>query len=727
MSAATETSPKGVLLGTKLTPPPPARVRVERGRLVDRLVAERPRRLSLLAAPAGWGKTTLLAQWLGDAREQRRFAWFTVDRADNDAVRFWAYAIEALHSVAPTVGAVSQASLGVSGTDASELVLPQLINELAALDEEIVLVLEDFHFIDSEEVLEGVAFLLEHLPPTLELAIATRIDPRLPLARLRARAELLELRAADLAFSREETGGLLDGLLDLSLADDDVDLLVARTEGWAAGLYLAALSLAHRDDPRAFVEELAGADRHIVDYLGGEVLDGLDADTRSFLLETSILDRMTGELCDAVTAGSGGSARLEAIERANLFVVPLDGRRHWYRYHHLFGELLRQELSYTRPDELPGLHRRAAGWLAADGAVDEAIEHACAAGDHLLAARLVSEQWRTAFNRGELATVDTWLDQLPETTVAADPDLCLARAWVAMDRGKARAAERWLAGARSGGSGESAVLHAVLCFKLGKLRHAEQVAREAVAIASEDSPLGLAVAQCALGIALCYLGSLHEATAALEEAARLSLRGDNLLARIYALGYLGLVRLDDGDNEAATLHVGEALRLAPGPPVTEHFVFAAALLTDGRLRKDDGALEQALALARRGAAPVEVAAVQLALGELRRDPATLLAARETLAGCEEPGRLPEMIEAAELRLRGPRRGPRREIAGELSDRELAVLRLMPSESSLREIAATLYVSQNTVKTHTRAIYRKLGAKNREEAVLRGRELGLLEP
>jgi LuxR family maltose regulon positive regulatory protein len=725
MSAVTAPSPSGVLLGTKLEPPAGGRARVDRLRLVDRLVLERPRRLTLLAAPAGWGKTTLLSQWSSDVREQRRFAWFTIDRSDNDAVRFWAYVIEALHSVAAGVGAASQASLRVSGTDATELVLPQLINEVAEVEDEIVLVLEDFHLVDSPEIQEGVTFLLDHLPSTLELVLATRVDPALPLARLRARGELFEVRAAELAFSRDETRGLLSELLDLTLPEEDVGLLVERTEGWAAGLYLAALSLARQDDPRAFVEELAGADRHIVDYLGGEVLHGLDVDVRSFLLETSILDRLTGDLCDAVTGTTGGAHRLAAIERANLFVVPLDGRRHWYRYHHLFGELLRQELASSRPESLPDLHRRAAGWLAANGAVDEAIDHACLAGDYLLAVQLVSEQWRPAFNRGELTTVDSWLDALPEAAVADDPDLCLARAWVAMDRGRPREAERWLAGARSGGSGESAVLHAVLCFKLGKVAHAERVARDAIAVASEDTPLGLAVAHCILGIARYFGGSLPDAAEALEQAVALSLRGQNLLARIYALGYLALVRLEQGDVEASSLHVDAAIGLAPGPPLTEHFVLVAALLASGRLHRDEETLEHALALARRGAAAVEVGAVELALGELRRDPATLRAARETVASCEEPGRLPELIEAAERRLRGRQRGPRRENAGDLSDRELAVLRLMPSDSSLREIAAALYLSQNTVKTHTRSIYRKLGASSRDEAVARGRDLGLL--
>jgi LuxR family transcriptional regulator, maltose regulon positive regulatory protein len=718
-------SETGVLLGTKLVPPSGARMPVSRGALVDRLVAERPRRLTLLDAPAGWGKTTLLAEWLADSRESRRFAWFTIDRSDNDAVRFWAYAIAALRAAQPAIGVEAAASLGVSGTDPRDIVLPELINELANVDEGLVLVLEDYHLVQSAEIHAAVAFLIEHMPPTLEVAIATRSDPPLPLARMRARGELLEFRATELAFSRAETDVLLTGVLGEALPAEALDLLVGRTEGWAAGLYLAALSLAGREDRRGFVEELVLGDRHIVDYLGGEVLDGLDEDTRSFLLETSVLDRLSGPLCDAVTRRDDSTRRLDEIERANLFLVPLGARRGWYRYHHLFGELLRQELAHVDPQSVPDLHLRAATWLATEGSIDDAIRHACAAGDQTLAAELVITHWRAAFNRGELATVDRWLDELPEAIVSGDPDLALARAWVAMDRGRAREAERWLEGATSGGSGEAAVLHAVLCFKLGKVTHAQRVARDALSIAAPDSPLGLPVAYCMLGIADYYLGELDAAADALEEGARLSVRGENPLARIYALGYLALVRIAQADPESARLSADEALTLASGPPLTEHFVLATALLADARLTPEQEQLEHALALARRGAAPVEIAAVQLALGEYLRDPATLRDARATLAECEDPGRLPELIEAAERALRGRRPGARRQIAGDLSDRELAVLRLMPSESSLREIAQTLYLSQNTIKTHTRSIYRKLGASSREQAVVRGRELGLL--
>jgi len=713
-----------VPLGTKLNPPTGARRRVTRRALVKRLVSDEPRRLTLVSAPAGWGKTTLLAEWAADSREQRPFAWLTLDRGDNDAVRFWGYAIEALRTLEPTVGSASLAALGVSGTNPIEVVLPPLINELAALDRPLVLALEDYHLIQSPEVHEGLTFLVERLPTTLEGAIATRIDPPLPLPRLRARGEMLEFRAPELRFDAAEAEELLCAALGDTLDEADVGRLVQRTEGWPAGLYLAALSLSGRDDPSGFIEAFAGDDRHIVDYLGGEVLDGLDPKTREFLLRTSILERVSGQLCDYVLESSDAAERLLAIERANLFLVALDDRREWYRYHHLFADLLRHELARLQPESARGLHRRAAEWLGSNGAVDEAIRHALAAGDEEGAARLVAEMWRVPFNRGELATVDRWLDDLPETLVRATPDLCLARAWVLMDRGRPREAERWLLDAAT--VPEGVVLHAVLCFKLGKLAHAEKIAREALVNAPVASPLGLPVAHCILGIALYYRGELEEAEASLLEAVRLADSGRNELARIYALGYLGLTRLDASDPEGAGVAAHEALERAAGPPASEHFVTAMALLAQGRLSEDAAALEQAVALARRGAAPIEIAAALIGLGEARRDPATLREARVVLADCEDAGRLPELIEQAELRLRGRARGPRRKLAGDLSDRELAVLRLLPGEASLREIASALYLSLNTVKTHSRSIYRKLDASSREQAVARGRELGLLE-
>ena len=719
----TSTAAPFVPLGTKLNAPRGARRRVARHALTDRLVSE-PRRLTLLSAPAGWGKTSLLAEWIADPREARPFAWVTLDRGDNDPVRFWGYVIAALRTVDPTVGAHSLALLGVSGTDPNEMVLPTLINELAGLDQPLVLALEDYHAIANTDIHDGVGLLVDHLTSSVELVLATRLDPPLPLPRLRASGELLELRASDLRFDDAEATTLLTAALEHDrLEPDDIARLVRRTEGWAAGLYLAALSLSGRTDASAFIAEFAGDDRHILDYLGGEVLDGLPAETRLFLLRTSVLDRLGARVCDHVLEAHDSGERLLEIERANLFLVPLDDRREWYRYHHLFGDLLRHELERSDPQSVRALHRRAAEWLAANDAVDEAIRHALGAGEGDYAAELVASSWREPFNRGELGTVDRWLDDLPETLVHSTPDLRIARAWVLMDRGRPREAERWLEGVDT--VPEGLVLHAVLCFKLGKLGHAGEIATRVLAEPSGDSPLAQPVAYCLLGIVSYFRGDLTSAEASLLEAARLAVAERNDLARIYALGYLGLVRIAAADRGGARAVAQEASLRAARPPASEHFVTAMTLLAQARLDGDEAVAEQAVALARRGAAALEIGLTLTTLGVLRRDPATLQLAREVIADCEDAGQLPDEIAAAEIGLRGRAPGPRRKLAGDLSDRELAVLRLLPSDASLREIASSLYLSLNTVKTHVRSIYRKLGASTREEAVARGRELELL--
>ena len=589
-----------------------------------------------------------------------------------------------------------------------------------------MLVLEDYHLISTEAVHEGVAFLLDHLPRTLELAIATRLDPPLPLARLRTRGEMLELRTAELRFDEEEAEELLAEVLGDALTDTDVERLVARTEGWPAGLYLAALSLGGREDAAGFIEAFAGDDRHIVDYLGGEVLEGIEPETREFLLRTSILERLCGPLCDHVLGGGDAVGRLLEIERANLFLVALDGRREWYRYHHLFGDLLRYELERSEPELIPDLHRRAAEWLGCergDRRRDQASagrggRRTCGGARCRVVARAV--QPRPARHRRSLA-------RRPARAHRARRARAVPGARVGAARQRPAARGRALAARRRAAARRARRRCCARCSPSSSAASARPSAwrDEALAVASSDSPLGLTVANCILGIARYYDGALDAAAEALDEAVRLAIAGDNTLARIYALGYLGLVRVEQGDADAARASVAQALELAAEPAAAAHFVTAMALLAHGRLDGDDAALEEAVTLARRGAAPVEIAAALLGLGEHRRDPATLAEARGTLATCPDPGRLPKLIEAAELGLRGRRPGPRRQIAGDLSDRELAVLRLFPTEASLREIAGALYVSLNTVKTHSKSIYRKLGVSTRAEAVERARELDLL--
>jgi LuxR family transcriptional regulator, maltose regulon positive regulatory protein len=324
------------LVETKLYPPKLRRGLVARPRLSGRLRRGAEARLTLISAPAGFGKTTLLAEWLAAAQTGRSVAWLSLEESDRRPASYWTYVITALQAVAPGVGTTALPLLQ-SGQPPVETVLVTVVNELGAVPHDVYLVLDDYHLVDGPDVRAGMRFLLEHLPPQAHLVVSTREDPDLPLARLRARGELVEVRAADLRFTLEEVAAYLNDVTGLELATGEIAALEGRTEGWIAALQLAALSMEGRDDVAGFIAGFAGDDRYIVDYLVDEVLTRQPAHVRSFLLQTSILDRLSGPLCDAVTGQPGGKAMLESLDRANLFLVPLDDRRRWYRYHHLFG------------------------------------------------------------------------------------------------------------------------------------------------------------------------------------------------------------------------------------------------------------------------------------------------------------------------------------------------------------------------------------------------------
>ncbi|HEX2045413.1 MAG TPA: LuxR C-terminal-related transcriptional regulator [Gaiellaceae bacterium] len=738
-----------LVLATKLHVPA-ARARVPRSALVERLLLGSLPGLTLVAAPPGWGKTTLLAAWCADAEADGSFAWLSLDTSDNDPVRFWTYVVEALRTSEPEAGALALALLRAPGASLVDDVVPALVNDLEQGDSPLALVLDDYHLIGNQEIHEALAFLVEHRPARLRLVLATRADPPLPLPRLRARGELLEIRAEELRFSAEETEAFLNGVLDLRLEPEDVRLLHERTEGWAAGLYLAALSLRGRGDAHPFIEAFAGDDRHVVDYLVTEVLERQPPDLRSFLVRTSILERLSAPLCDAVLAEDGSAASLARLERENLFLVPLDARRQWYRYHHLFADLLRHELGESEPDLVPVLHRRASAWFREDGAVSAAIRHAGAAGDFTTAAELVAAHWNEYLNQGRLTTVADWLAGLPEEVIAEDPRLCLARAGTSLTLGRRDEVEVWLAAAQAGTlppgaatraasiEAEASIYRAVHGFMLGDLHRARSAADRALELELDESSPWRAMAHAALGRTLFWLGEPDGAVPALEEAVRLYQPASNNLAVIAALGYLAILRADRGEAEETERLARRSLALSVEHGFTEHWVTLMALVALGLMRERAGraddaraALERALVLARRGAGPSERAYVLLSLARVLRalddaDGAAALVheAREAVERCVEPGILAGLLADADRRLRPEAR--RVAAAGEeLTRRELAILRLLSSDRTLREIGATLYVSHNTVKTHVRGIYRKLHASTRGEAVARARELGLV--
>ncbi|HEY7102301.1 MAG TPA: LuxR C-terminal-related transcriptional regulator [Mycobacteriales bacterium] len=410
------------VLASKLRVPGRRRETVPRPRLVGRVGTGS--RLTVVSAPAGFGKTTLVTEWLAEAAPAA-VAWVSLDERDNEPRTFWTYVLTALHGAVDGVGAEALGLLASPGAPI-ESVLVSLVNELDAVPGEVVLVLDDYHLVEAAEIHEGMAFLLEHAPAGMHLVLATRVDPPLPLARLRARGELVEVRARDLRFTQDEADAFLAGPMGLALSRNDVATLAERTEGWAAALQLAGLSLRDREDPSAVVAKFAGDDRFVVDYLAEEVLARQPADVRDFLLQTAVLDRFTGPLCDAVTGQGGGAARLVALDRSNLFLVPLDDQRQWYRYHHLFADVLRVQLLGQQPGLIGELHRRASAWFQQQGDPVAAIGHALAGEDYERAADLIELTMPLMQRERREPELARWVREVPDEVVQVRPMLALA-------------------------------------------------------------------------------------------------------------------------------------------------------------------------------------------------------------------------------------------------------------------------------------------------------------
>jgi LuxR family maltose regulon positive regulatory protein len=412
-----------LLLTTKLNVPSTRSNLVVRPRLLELLDEGSRDKLTLISAPAGYGKTTLLGEWV--LRSELPVGWLSLDEGDNDSTTFFSYLISALKIVETEIGENVLRSLRSPQPPPSQAVLTALVNEVSSVPKDVALILDDYHVITNEAVHAALAFLLEHLPPQMHLIIASRTDPPLPLARLLVGGHLTKLAASDLRFTPEEAGSFLNEAMRLELSAEDLAALEERTEGWVAGLQLAALSVRGRKDVSRFIAAFAGTDRHVFDYLAEEVLDRQSNDTRSFLLETSILDRLSGPLCDAVTGQGGGQAKLEELERMNLLVVPLGDERHWYRYHHLFSDFLRQRLRQESPKLVLELHRQASGWHERNGMASEAIGHAVAAGDFDRAGDLTERLAGEMGGRGEGPALERLLRALPEEVLRSRPRLQL--------------------------------------------------------------------------------------------------------------------------------------------------------------------------------------------------------------------------------------------------------------------------------------------------------------
>jgi LuxR family maltose regulon positive regulatory protein len=586
------------LLATKLYAPRSRPGLVSRPLLVARLDQGAERPLTIISAPAGFGKTTLLAEWLASPRaNDRAIAWVSLDPGDNAPALFWAYVITALQTIHSGLGTNALSLLQSPQPPTIESVVTTLINELAALEDDVALVLDDLHVIDAQPIFSAIAFLLDHLPPRLRLVVATRADPPLPLARLRGRGELTELRAADLRFTPDEAATFLNDVMGLDLSAADIAALEGRTEGWIAGLQLAALSMQGHQDISGFIRTFAGDHRFVVDYLLEEVLQRQPEDVRRFLLETSILDRLNGPLCDAVTGQDDGKARLEALERGNFFVVPLDDTRHWYRYHHLFADVLHVRLLAEHPDRVATLHRNASAWYERHGSMADAITHALAGEDAARAADLVELAAPTMRRSRQEATLLSWYRALPDDIVRCRPVLSVGYASALLSTGelegvedRLRDAERWLELTAVGAErpdgpptgmvvvddeefrrlpGVIAVSRAGRALALGDLATTVTYARGALDLVAEDDLMWRGAAWAILGLASWASGELAAAYRSYADGMASLQRAGNIADTIAGAVTLADLRIAQGRLREAMSIYERALQLATaqGEPV----------------------------------------------------------------------------------------------------------------------------------------------------------------
>jgi LuxR family maltose regulon positive regulatory protein len=740
MSRVTTTT-RSPVLRTKLAPPPPRPGLVDRPDLVARLDEPAPARLTVVSAPAGWGKTTLLAEWV--RRAPGVVAWVSLDPSDNDPARFWGYVTQALSDAGVPADA---APLALGGADTA---LAEFFADVETAGAPVAIVLDDYHCIDDPSIHATLGLLVEHAPAGIRIVVGTRSEPPLGLPRLRVRGDLIELRAADLRVDPGHAGQLVRAAALTDLDDDAVASLHRRTEGWAAGLYLAGLSLRGRSDAAEFVSAFAGDDRLVVDYLASEVLGALPEDRRAFLLRSSILGRLNGPLCDAVTGRSDSQAVLTELEGSNLFLVPLDSRRGWYRFHHLFGELLRHELTLGGDAHVRDLHLRAAEWLRAHGHVDEAIQHLAAARETDAAADLIAQSWSVFHMQGWIASIERWLALLPESRVLGDARLCLAGAWAAISLGRVDTASRWIAAAEEALDAADAprelvanlaMARAIERMSLGDTQTAIAAGHEALRL--EDGPDSQWRSVACLAVGMAYYHTMDHASAyrALRESVEVGERTGIPIPPLVALCVMADMDLDRGDLAAAETNSRRALEHAETESHSRfphagaaHSSLAVVHAAHGRHDDARVAADRGVELTRRGRMGPQIshallsrARVRLADGDIdgARDDLRQARSAAELGGGRPPDNLAHRLRQVEAMIAVEVAASPPAPDGALTDRERTVLAMLAGPSSLREIAAELSVSPNTVKTQVRAIYRKLGVGGRTDAVEAARRLGL---
>ena len=568
------------LLLTKLYVPPPRPKIVLRPRLIERLNEGMHRKLTLISAPAGFGKTTLVSEWVAVC--ERPVAWLSLDEADNDPTRFLTYLVATLQTLAPKMGIGVLAALQSPQPPSIESILTTLLNEITTIAHSFLLVLDDYHVIDSKPVDQALTFLVDHLSPQMHLVIASREDPPLALARLRARSQLIELRAAELRFTPAEAADFLNRMMGLDLREADIAALEARTEGWIAGLQLAALAMQRRSDTAGFIRAFTGSHRFVLDYLAGEVLERQPERVRDFLLQTAILDRFCAPLCNAANEREDGKEMLEVLERSNLFLIPLDDQRRWYRYHHLFADVLQAHLIETQPEQVSSLHQRASAWYEQNGFPPDAIRHALAAGDFDRAAGLI-ELARPAMDLSfQSSTWLGWVKALPDGLIRARPVLSVGYAWSLLDAGELESseaclqdAERWLDAPTDkmvvvdkeqfrSLPASIATARAYRSLALGDVPGAEKYARQALELTPEDDQVRYNEATSLLGLAQYTSGNLQAAERSLADFHTNLRKTGDILTLVGITFLLADIRVALGRLHEAESSYQQTLRLASG-------------------------------------------------------------------------------------------------------------------------------------------------------------------
>ena len=732
----------------------PGGTAITRPALVRKLLQTPPVSFVLISAPVGYGKSTLLAHWSSHQRNvspehSRPFAAVTLDNSDNDPVSFWTAVVYSVTRTCPDVeSARLTRMLRTPQPDIENVVLPSLLEEIDTNCPYLILALDNYQSITEPECHEQLDHLRDQLPGRACLVLATRTDPPLPLARLRAAGDIVEIRMSELRFEPDEVAQIILRVSGHQLRESDLDKLVENTEGWPTVVYLAARLLRNQSDPSAFIEYFGGNNRYVMDYLEEEVLRYLPGEVQRFLARTSILDRFTARLCDAVAGTANSADLLDGLERSNLFLLPLDGVRTWYRYHHLFRQTLREQLTRTEPGATATLHQKASAWYERAGDKRGAIEHALAASDGDRAIGLIGCHWAHHLYRGESATIRNWLSALGENRAGQSPLTAICAAWMTALSGERLVSHRWLRTAERLGhrgplpDGMQSVRGAVALYQatfgFGGVTEMLAAARTATDLHTDPTSPWYAQARVALGYSRYLAGDLHVAVPVLEDAAQAGVPFPVL--RILALSVLSLVTGDLGRaTQAADLANAAQELLTTGDVADSSEVTLAriarttVLIREGHLLRARQELEHALRV-RRAIVGLPPWPTITALALLARVVLTLGYRDEARALLDEATDLLKVLPAGseqvrttltEIERRLSSGAPSATTVSRLTDREQSVLRLLQGSLPLREVATQLFVTVNTVKSHTRLIYRKLGVSSRTEAIRRARELGLL--